>query len=128
MKKLSLLVYVLQGVAWLTFFPLTTVTAACVDTDVSVQVALRNRIQPTPQQGNTVDSYLGNDCLGNTATTTNTQFYLGNGDEVTQLRSRSIYMDTPYEPLVHPYTDTPNVVNHIGITMDLPLPLDLITP
>lgn len=109
-------------VPFLTVLLSNSAQAACVDTDASVQVALRNQNQATPQQTNTVESNLSDDCFGNTATTTNNQVYFGNGDPIIQERNRRIEMDTPNGQTLP--VNTPNIQTGVGIQMDVPLPLD----
>jgi hypothetical protein len=113
---------ILPSVTFFTVFSPTSAQAACVDTDASVQVALRNQAQAPPQQINNVESNLSEDCFGNTATTTNNQVYFGNGDEIIQERYRRLEMDTPHAQSLP--VNTPNIQTGVGIEMDIPLPLD----
>lgn len=123
MRLLRLTLLLLPSVAFSTLFSSTSAQAACVDTDASVQVALRNQAQATPQQTNTVESDISDDCFGNTTTTTNNQVYFGNGDEIIQQRDRYVEMDTPNSQSVP--VNTPNIETGVGIQMDVPLPLNL---
>jgi hypothetical protein len=99
-------------------------TAACVDTDVSVQMAIYPRTQPRPNQSNEVNSNLDDNCFGNTNTTVNVQEYVGGG-QVTQERTRSTYMTSPNNPLVG-IVNTPNITTHTEHKIAVPVPLDLI--
>jgi hypothetical protein len=123
MHLLKLFLFTLPSITFFTLFASTSAQAACVDTDASVQVALRNQAKATPQQTNTVESDISDDCFGNTATTTNNQVYFGNGDEIIQQRDRYVEMDTPNAQSLP--VNTPNIQTGVGIQMDVPLPLNL---
>ena len=122
MHTLKLVLLTFPIVPFLTVLLSNSAQAACVDTDASVQVALRNQNQAAPQQTNNVESNLSDDCFGNTATTTNNQVYFGNSDQIVQERERHIYMDTPDAQSLP--VNTPNIQTGVDIQMDVPLPLD----
>lgn len=104
----------------------TPASATCVDTGVTVQIALRDRTKAPAQQTSHTESEIEDDCFGNTATGTSTQIYFGDADQVIQESDRSVYMGGGEDPLAGTGVDTPNVSNHIQIQHDIPLPLDLI--
>ena len=122
MHLLKLVLLTFPIVPFLTVLLSNSAQAACVDTDASVQVALRNQAKATPQQRSTLESDISDDCFGNTATTTNNQVYFGNGDEIIQQRDRYVEMDTPNAQSLP--VNTPNIQTGVGIQMDVPLPLD----
>ena len=123
MHLLKLVLLTFPIVPFLTVLLSNSAQAACVDTDASVQVALRNQNKAASQQTNNVESNLSDDCFGNTTTTTNNQVYIGNGDEIIQDRWRRIEMDTPNGGQSFP-VNTPNIQTGVGLQMDVPLPLD----
>jgi len=122
MYLLKLVLLTFPIIPFLSVLPSDLAQAACVDTDASVQVAIRNQAKAPPQQINSVESNLSEDCFGDTGTTTNTQVYVGNGDQIIQERYRRIEMDTPNAQ--SPRVNTPNIQTGVGIEMDIPLPLD----
>jgi hypothetical protein len=99
-------------------------TAACVDTDVSVQLAIYPRTQPRPNQSNEVNSDIHDNCFVNTATTSGIQVSVGGG-QVTQKRKRTTYMASPNNPL-EGIVNTPNIKTHTEHKIVVPVPLDLI--
>lgn len=101
--------------------------AACIDADVSVQVAAYSQTQPTPIQNNTVQSQNSDRCFNQSAATSNIQVDFSNG-EIIQERQRNIYQDSPNHPLEGTGIDTPNVETHIYQPLAIPLPLDSISP
>ena len=111
---------------FLSLFP-KPVLAACIDADVSLQIAAYSRTQATPIQNNIVQSQTTDNCFNQSAVTGNVQVYFGNG-EVTQERQRNIYQDSPDNPLAGTGINTPKVETHINQPLAIPLPLDLITP
>ena len=59
-------------------------SAACAMTDVSVQVAVHDKLKhPAEQESNVTQESVGR-CLGNTITSTTTQFYFGDAGAVKQ--------------------------------------------
>lgn len=55
-------------------------SAACVMTDVGVQVAVHGSQNPASQNNDVSMGTTGGPCLGNTTTSTSTQVYVGPGD------------------------------------------------
>lgn len=58
----------------------TPASAACVMTDVGVQVAIHGSHNPASQTNDVNMGTTGGPCLGNTTTNTATQVYVGSGD------------------------------------------------
>lgn len=71
-------------------FLTSSASAACVMTDVSVQVAIHGSKNPAKQTNN-VDMQSEGVCVGNTTTSTSTQIYVGPGD-VEQTRNSSHFV------------------------------------
>ena len=99
-------------------------TAACVDTDVSLQLAIYDRTQSEPNQNNEVSSYLDNNCFNNTNTTINSQVYVGEGT-VNQDRKRTTRMSSPNNPL-EGMVDMPNITTHTNHQIVVPVPFYLV--
>jgi hypothetical protein len=98
--------------------------AVCTDIDVSSQIALVAASQPQPNQNNDAEGYMEDSCFGNTATTFNSQLYVGNGT-VNQNRERNVYQGGSVDPL-QGIVDTPNFKFHINHQQTVPVPLELI--
>jgi hypothetical protein len=116
----------LSAAALLTLFPTLTpsAAAACVDTDVNLQLAIRDQNAAPTQQSNDVNSQIEDGCYGQTATGVNNQIYFGNADQVVQTRERDVYMapSDSYAPGSEYYGDLPDVQTHVNIQRDVAIP------
>jgi hypothetical protein len=82
LSLLSLFTVILAEVPGL----ISTASAQCVMTDVSVQTAIRGSRRPATQTNN-VQMKADRSCSGNTSTHTSSQVYTGSDDRVIQQRS-----------------------------------------
>jgi hypothetical protein len=98
--------------------------AICVDVDASSQIAVYAASQPQPNQNNDAEGYMEDSCFGHTATTFNSQLYVGDG-AVTQNRERKVYQGGSVDPL-QGIVDTPNFQVHINHQQSVPVPWNLI--
>ena len=96
----------------------SSASAACVMTDVSVQIAIHGSKNPAKQTNN-VDMQSEGVCVGNTTTSTSTQIYVGPGD-VEQTRNSSHFVGG----------GTNNGTNIGGPTIRVPVhvPVDVYNP
>lgn len=76
--KLKLFSLGLFSIAALSPIATPKAEAACVLTDIGVQVAIHSK-NSTATQTNNVNQQASNDCFGNTATNTGVQVYTGSG-------------------------------------------------
>jgi hypothetical protein len=118
----------LSAAALLTVSPLLTrpAAASCVDTDVNLQLAIRDQNAAPTQQSNGVNSQIEDGCFGQTATGVNNQIYFGGADQVVQTRERDVYMapgEDSYAPGSEYYGDLPDVQTHVNIQRDIAIPM-----
>lgn len=91
--------------------------AACVLTDVAVQVAIRDRNNPA-KQSNNVNQQAADDCFGNAVTTTGTQVYTGSGS-VQQIRNSNQSAGGGNNPTG---IKIPNIKVPVGVKVDIVSP------
>lgn len=113
-KLLSVSLFSLATVS--SFIPSLTPSAkaACVATDVNVQVAVRERGKPA-RQVNNVNQNIDKNCFGNNATNVGTQTAVGG--RIQQIRNSNQNLGGGYNPTG---VRTPNIKVPVNVQVDVP--------
>ena len=103
--------------------PVTSISlpaeAACVMTDVSLQVAIHGS-QTTANQSNQVFMGTGNQpCWGNTTTNTSVQLYVGSGNTSQQRTSSHFVNGNGASPLAPYGIESPTIGTQISVPVDI---------
>ena len=93
-------------------------SAACVITDVGVQVAVRGSHDPS-QRINNVNQQGGENCMGNVTTSVGDQLYVGSGS-VEQVRNSSQYVGGG--SYAYPDFNTPTIAVPVHVPVDVYAP------